>query len=170
MSTRVLVAFATRYGSTQEVAQEVGAALREAGLVVDVRPLSEVRSLTAYEAVVVGAPLIMFRWHKDAHSFLARQRDALIQRHVAIFALGPVHEPHDEQEWRDSRMQLDKALEQYTWLKPMSVEIFGGKYDPEKLGFPLKMMAGKEPASDIRDWTAIRAWAGSLATRLQDEH
>ncbi len=80
MPTRVLVGYATRYGSTQEVAQEVGAALREAGLEVDVQPLGEVRSLAAYEAVVVGAPLIMFRWHKDAHSFLARQRDALMQR------------------------------------------------------------------------------------------
>jgi len=167
MATRVLVGYATRYGSTQEVAQEVGAALRGAGLEVDVQPLGEVRSLAAYEAVVVGAPLIMFRWHKDAHSFLMRQRDALMQRGVAIFALGPVHEPHDEQEWRNSRFQLDKALEQYSWLKPVRVEVFGGKYDPEKLGFPLKMMAGKEPASDIRDWTAINAWATSLAEKFQ---
>jgi menaquinone-dependent protoporphyrinogen oxidase len=167
MPIRALVGYATRYGSTQEVAQAVGAVLREVGLDVAVQPLGEVRSLTMYEAVVVGAPLIMFRWHKDAHSFLARQRDALIQRRVAIFALGPVHEPHDEQEWRDSRLQLDKALEQYTWLKPVALEIFGGKYDPEKLGFPLKMMAGKAPASDIRDWTAIRAWTTSLAEKLQ---
>ena len=116
MATRVLVSYATRYGSTQEVAQAVGAALREAGLAppragleVDVRPIGEVRSITTYEAVVVGAPLIMFRWHKDAHNFLARQRDALIQRPLAIFALGPVHEPHDEEEWRNSRDAARKS-------------------------------------------------------------
>jgi menaquinone-dependent protoporphyrinogen oxidase len=45
--------------------------------------------------------------------------------------------------------------------------MFGGKYDPAKLGFPLNKMAGKEPASDIRDWTAIRAWARNLVTKLE---
>jgi menaquinone-dependent protoporphyrinogen oxidase len=109
----------------------------------------------------------MFRWHKDAHNFLARQREALLKRSVVIFALGPVHDPHDEEEWRNSRSQLDKELSQYTWLKPAALEMFGGKFDPEKLGFPLKMMAGKEPASDIRDWEAIRLWATGLAAKLE---
>ena len=43
----------------------------------------------------------------------------------------------------------------------------GGKHDPTKLGFPINRLAGKEPASDLRDWTAIRAWAGDLAAKLQ---
>ena len=167
MPIRVLVGYATRYSSTQQVAEAVGAALRESGQAVDVRPLQEVRSLTEYDAVVVGAPLFMFRWHKHAHSFLSRHREALMKRGVAIFALGPVHEPHDEQEWRDSRAQLDKELAQYPWLAPLMLEMFGGKYDPEKLGFPLNMFAGKEPASDIRDWTAIRLWATGLAEKLE---
>jgi menaquinone-dependent protoporphyrinogen oxidase len=183
MPIRVLVGYATRYGSTQQVAEAIGATLREpglsppraglapprAGLAVDVQLLREVRTITEYDAVVVGAPLFMFHWHKEAHSFLSRQREALMQRRIAIYALGPVHEPHDEAEWRDSRVQLDKELAQYPWLAPLMLEMFGGKYDPEKLGFPLKMLAGKEPASDIRDWTAIRQWANSLATRLRGE-
>jgi len=45
-------------------------------------------------------------------------------------------------------------------------EMFGGKYNPEKLRFPIKLFAGKEPASDLWDWTAIRAWASSLAAKL----
>jgi menaquinone-dependent protoporphyrinogen oxidase len=40
--------------------------------------------------------------------------------------------------------------------------MFGGKYDPAKLRFPVNLLAGKEPASDLRDWTAIRAWAADL--------
>jgi hypothetical protein len=43
----------------------------------------------------------------------------------------------------------------------------GGKYDPTYLCFPLNLFAGKEPASDLRDWAAIRAWAGNLVTPLQ---
>ena len=166
MSTSVLVGYATRYGSTQEVAEAVAATLREGGLAVDLQPLREVRTLAGYGAVVVGASLYMYRWHKDARRFLSRHREALTERPVAVFALGPTHDPHDEEEWGDSRAQLDKALTKFPWLKPVALELFGGKYDPARLRFPLNLLAGKEPATDIRDWTAIRAWAGDLAAQL----
>jgi menaquinone-dependent protoporphyrinogen oxidase len=162
MSSSVLVGYATRYGSTQEVAEAVAAVLREGGLEVDVQPVKNVRTLAGYKAVVLGAPLFMFHWHKDALNFLSRHQKALTERPVAIFALGPVHDPHDEQEWKDSRTHLDKELAKFPWLKPAALKIFGGKYDPTKLGFPLKLFAGAEPASDIRDWTAIRTWAAEL--------
>ena len=166
MSTSILVAYATRYGSTQEVAQAIASILRESGLVVDQKPLREVRSLEAYRAVVLGAPLFMFRWHKDTHKFLSRHQKALQTLPVAVFALGPVHDPHDDKEWADSRTQLDKELAQYPWFAPIALEIFGGKYNPEALRFPLKMFAGAEPASDIRDWDAIQTWAGDLVSRF----
>jgi menaquinone-dependent protoporphyrinogen oxidase len=52
------------------------------------------------------------------------------------------------------------------WLKPFALELFGGKYDPARLRFPDSLFASL-PASDVRDWTAIRAWAGGLAAKLQ---
>ncbi len=167
MPEKVLVAYATRYGSTQEVAEAVAATLKENGFTVDLRVLREVRKLEGYQAVVLGAPLFMFHWHKDALGFLGRQQAALAQMPVAIFVLGPVHEPHDEAEWKSSWEQLEKELAPFPWLEPVALEMFGGKYDPEKLGFPLKMFAGKEPASDLRDWEAIRRWAGEVGEKLQ---
>ena len=164
--TTVLVGYATRYGSTQEVAEAVAAALGEHGLAVDLKPLREVNALDGYGAVVLGAPLFMFRLHKDALGFLSRQREALAARPVVIFALGPTHDPFDAQEWQDARAQIDKDLAQFPWLTPVALELFGGKYDPGKLRFPIKQLAGKAPASDIRDWDAIRDWAGSLAATL----
>ena len=166
MSTSVLVGYATRYGSTQQVAEAVAQTLRAAGLPVELKPLREVRSLEAYRAVVLGAPLFMFHLHKDALDFLSRHRKAIANLPVAVFVLGPVHDPHDDKEWQDSRLQLDKELAKFPWFSPLTIEIFGGKYDPTALRFPLKMFAGAEPASDIRDWDAIRAWAESLAPRL----
>jgi len=77
VSDSVLVAYATRYGSTQEVAEAIGETLREQGLGVEVRPAREVRTLEGYDAVVLGAALYMYRWHKDARRFLSRQRKAL---------------------------------------------------------------------------------------------
>jgi menaquinone-dependent protoporphyrinogen oxidase len=170
MCSLVLVGYATGYGSTQEVAEAVAATLREAGLGVDLQPLRTVSTLEGYGAVVLGAPLFMFRWHKDALRFLSRHRKALVERPVAAFALGPTHEPYDEKEWQDSRAQLDKELAKFPWFKPAALEMFGGKYDPALLRFPLKMLAGKEPASDLRDWAAIRAWAANLKSTLFPIH
>jgi menaquinone-dependent protoporphyrinogen oxidase len=134
MTAPVLVAYATRYGSTQEVAETVAATLREGGIEVDVHPMQEVRTLEGYGAVVLGAPLYMGRWHKDAQGFLSQHREALTERPVAVFALGPLST--DEQEVRESRNALDEELEKYSWLTPVTVEMFGGRYDPSELASP----------------------------------
>jgi menaquinone-dependent protoporphyrinogen oxidase len=161
MSTSVLVAYATRYGSTQEVAEAVAATLRERGLEVDIQPMQKVRTLEGYRAVVLGAALYMSHLYKDARRFLSQHRKALTERPVAIFALGPLHT--DEKEWQISRKQLEKELAKFPWLAPVALELFGGKIDPAKLHFPFNHM----PAGDVRDWTAIHAWASSLAATLQ---
>ena len=167
MSASVLVASATRYGSTQEVAEVVASTLRERGLAVDIQPMRKVRTLDQYRAVVLGAPLYMFHWHKDALHFLARHRTALTARPVAIFALGPFHA--EEKEFQEVRGQLDKELAKFPWLTPGAIAIFGGKFDPEKLTFPHNLLPALKnmPASDVRDWTAIRAWASDLAAQFQ---
>jgi menaquinone-dependent protoporphyrinogen oxidase len=167
VSASILVAYATSSGSTQEVAEAVAATLREGGLAVDLYPMRDVRTLAGYSAVVLGAPLYMFRWHKDARHFLARYREGLRELPVAVFALGPFHD--DEKEWQEVRAQLDKELAKFPWLAPVAIEIIGGKFDPAKLRFPLNLLLALKqmPASDIRDWTAIRAWASTLATKLQ---
>jgi menaquinone-dependent protoporphyrinogen oxidase len=166
MPASILVGYATHYGSTRQVSEAIAEALRKGGLEVDVQPAREVRALAAYRAVVLGAPLVMYRWHADARRFLARHRKALAERPVAIFALGPTHVPYDKEEWIDSRAQLDKALAEYAGLKPVALEIFGGKFDPKDLRFPLNLLAGSEPAGDIRDWKAIQAWAERITPLL----
>jgi len=167
MSALVLVGYGSRYGSTQEVAEAVAATLHESGLAVDIQPLREVCTLEPYSAVVLGAPLFMFHWHKDALGFLTRYHRALIERPVAVFALGPTHAPYDENEWQASRAQLCKELEKFPWLAPVALEMFGGKYDPAYLRFPMNLFGGKAPASDLRDWEAIRSWALTLPQSLR---
>jgi len=167
MEEKILVAYASTYGSTQEVAEAVAAALREAGRTVDLRPMREVTSLAEYGAVVLGAPLYMFHWHKDALRFAARYREALQKLPVAVFALGPFNDKADE--WQEIRKQINSELAKFPWLTPAVVEVFGGKFDPDKLRFPYKLIPAlrQMPASDIRDWTAIGAWAKGLASILR---
>jgi menaquinone-dependent protoporphyrinogen oxidase len=166
MTGSILVAYATRYGSTKEVAEKIAATLREGGAVVDVQSVEHARSLDGYRAVVVGAPLYMFNWLKGARSFVARHRAALEKVPVALFALGPTEDKEDD--WRETRGQLDKVLAGFPWLKPVAVELFGGKFEPARLTFPYNLIPAlkKMPVSDIRDWDAIRSWASGVAKAL----
>jgi menaquinone-dependent protoporphyrinogen oxidase len=172
MSDKILVAYGSRYGSTKEVAEAIGKALIESGWDVDVQPAMKVSSIEAYGAVVLGAPLYMFAWLKDARQFLARHQAALVKRPVVIFALGPLND--NEKEKKEARQQLDKELAKFPWLTPVVIEVFTGKYDPAKLKFPLSLInllpaspLKGIPASDARNWAAIGAWAKSLGEKLQ---
>ncbi len=82
---------------------------------------------------------------------------------MVIFALGPLSASVAAK--RNSRRQLDSELAKYSWLKPVAVEIFAGKYDPSKpgLGFFERFI----PASDHCNWEAIRVWADALPVQLQ---
>jgi len=170
MAATVLIAYATRYGSTQEVAEAVGAQLRERGLAVEVRRAREVRSLDGLSAVVLGAPLYIGSLLREARQFLKRNRTALSQMPVALFVLGPVH---GGKELDGARTQLDTVLAKLSWLKPTTIEVFVGRYDPAQLRFPDSLLdvlpaspLHGQPAHDGRDWSAIRAWADTLPAVL----
>jgi menaquinone-dependent protoporphyrinogen oxidase len=84
-----LVAYATKRGSTREVAAEVARIIRQSGPEVEISPAREVKSLDRYGAVVLGGALYMGRWHKDARRLLKRYRSELASLPLAVFALGP---------------------------------------------------------------------------------
>jgi menaquinone-dependent protoporphyrinogen oxidase len=153
--TDVLMAYATKNGSTRQVAEAVTAAMREAGAQVTALPARQVReSAAGYDLVVLGAPLYSGRWHRDAHRFLKRHRRELAVVCVAVFGMGP--RTDTEEAWGRSRAQLDQALAKRAWLAPVAVTIFGGVDPPGR---------GKRPRRDLRDWQAIHTWATeTLAT------
>jgi menaquinone-dependent protoporphyrinogen oxidase len=160
MSRSVLVAYATKKGSVAEVAESIGATLRGQGLTADVRPAATVKSVDGYDTVVLGGALYMGRWHADAKRFLKRHHEALGQIPFAAFGMGPL--TMAEKDVTSARKQLDRALHAERDVTPFSVAIFGGVVDPAKLHFPFNRM----PASDARDWDAIREWAESLPAKL----
>jgi menaquinone-dependent protoporphyrinogen oxidase len=169
MEIKVLVAYASTHGSTQEVAEAIVATLRKNELAVDLQPARSVRTLEGYGAVVLGAPLYMFHMHRDALRFLAKHKKALTGGiPIAIFAGGSI-ESGEDVERQEVRKQLDQELAKFPWLRPLAVEVIGGKFDPTRLHLPWSLIPALRgmPPRDLRDWDAIRTWAGGLAVQLK---
>lgn len=161
----VLVAYATKFGSTREVADRVVARLLMAGAQAEALPAGEVKSLDGYDAVVFGGALYMFRLVSEGRRFLKRHRKVLTQLPLAVFALGPLEDT--ESQYFDARGHLDKTLVKLEGVTPVEVVVFGGVLNPDKLKFPYSNPGIKAMgASDLRDWTAIEAWADALPKKL----
>ncbi|PKL55421.1 MAG: flavodoxin, partial [Methanomicrobiales archaeon HGW-Methanomicrobiales-6] len=77
MADRILVAYATRYGSTAEVAEAIGEELRKAGITVDVQPVGEVQDLSPYRAAVIGSPIYMGKWLPESQVFIEKNQQYL---------------------------------------------------------------------------------------------
>jgi len=161
MKDAILVAYATKHGSTCEVAEAVARTLAEEGLVVEVEPAATVGDLSGYRGVVLGSSLYMGRAHPDARGFLKRHRAALSLVPLAVFGMGPL--TTEDKDVAGSREQLERALAKTPEVAPFSTEIFGGVVDPAELRFPFSHMA----ASDARDWEAIESWAHELAAAFR---
>jgi menaquinone-dependent protoporphyrinogen oxidase len=172
MLSSVLIAYATRGGSTAEVAQTMAAAMQEAGVPTEVLPVSQVNSLAGREALILGAPLYMGHFPKEFHQFLRLHREVLHGARPWLFVLGPTrNQPKD---FEGALSQAEKQLSRYPWLHPADLHIFGGRWNPQNVPFPFSLMLrlpgnplGKIPAEDIRDWAAIREWSLGIARRIK---
>ena len=153
----ILIAHATKKGSTHEVAEAIRDVLTGYGLRVDVVAARDVSSLDGYAGVVLGGALYFGRWHAAAGSFLRRLSDELSDLPLAVFAMGPT--TLDDEQVAGARAQLEAALEKAP-VTPDFVAIFGGVVDPTKFRFPLNRM----PATDARDWDAIHGFADQAAS------
>jgi menaquinone-dependent protoporphyrinogen oxidase len=58
----VLVAYASKHGSTEEIARFVTDRLRERGIDADAAPVQEVSDLSGVEAVVLGSAIYLGSW------------------------------------------------------------------------------------------------------------
>jgi menaquinone-dependent protoporphyrinogen oxidase len=166
---KVLVAYASKHGSTAALAEAVAKGLEERGLDVDLVEAGRVRSVEPYRGVVVGSAVYMGRWRPEAKRLLSRHRRALAERDLWLFSSGPVgDQPVDLADPKTDR-----------WLRPTKVKalgealgahdhvVFGGSV-AEDGGFMRRKMAQGTPPEhrDLRDWDAVRAWSGRVADVL----
>jgi len=170
MDVPVLVAYATKYGATAEIADKIGQVLRQAGLRADVLPADRAGDLTPYKAVVLGSAVYIGQWRKEAAKFLEANEKKLAGRPVWLFSSGPTGKGDPVELMKGWR--FPKALQpiaERTHARDMA--IFHGALDSKKLNLIEKWMIKnvKAPVGDFRDWDAITAWATAIADALKKE-
>ena len=168
MEGRILIAYATKYGATQEIAEKIGEVINQAGLSADVQAVKNVNDLSPYGAVVLGSAVYIGNWRKTAANFLKENAALLKEREVWIFSSGPVGDgdPIDLLDGWRLPGKLEPVVEN---IQPQDVVVFHGAVFETKMNFIEKWMMNNmgSPAGDFRDWKAITAWAQSIAEALK---
>lgn len=162
----VLVAYASKRGSTTEIAETVAATLRRSGLEVTLRSVEEVDDVDPYEAIVVGSAVYMKRWRGDARHFLKKHRKTLRKMPFWVFSSGPVGDPAED---NAESMESPKFAAKLEEMGVRDHVVFGGSVPREPQGFVEKAMVEGTPEQfrDRRDWGQIRAWAEGVAAELK---
>ena len=170
MGKQVLVAYATKYGATGEIAEKIRQVLQDAGLQADVSLVKEAPNMSAYDAVVLGSAVYMGGWRKEAVKFLKDNETALEELPVWIFSSGPAGEG-DPVELLDGWRLPEKLQPIADRIQPRDIAVFHGKVDIEKVSRLEKYMINtvKSPVGDFRDWEAITVWAQAIVDEIINE-
>jgi menaquinone-dependent protoporphyrinogen oxidase len=165
MTRKILVAYATRTGSTAEVADRIARHLCKAGLSAEARPVGEVTSLEGYSGAVLGSAVRYAAWLPEMTDFLSAERAALSAMPVAFFTMHMLALGDDPAAVAERAKYTARARELVTPIDEVFLE---GMIDPARLSFFDRMAVRlvKSPVGDRRDWGRIAAWADALAARL----
>jgi len=166
MKDRILVAYASKCGSTGQVAKTIGQTLADTGATVDVRPIKDVGDLGNYRAVVLGSAIRRGQWLPEASTFVTTHQQALRQVPTAYFTLCMALYQDTEENRRKAATYLEPVRQ---ILNPVEEGFFAGKMDYGKLSLVERLLITqvfKLPEGDFRNWSAIQTWAQALPARL----
>ncbi|NUK66661.1 flavodoxin [Streptomyces lunaelactis] len=164
MTTRILVAYGTKNGSTAGIASTIAEALSEQGLQAEARPAAEVIEPAVYDAVVLGGALYAGRWPRDAVRFARRHRRDLADRPVWLFSSGPLDASAGERDIPPVRGAARTA----ELLDARGHITFGGCLLDGARGRIARMIIKQGRGGDFRDTGQIRSWAQGVASELKE--
>ena len=170
---RILVAYASRYGSTAGVAEAIGEVLCRLGHQVDVRQAGKVKEVSPYQAAIIGSAIYAGKWLDEATELVKAQQPALARLPTAYFLACLTMKDDTPQARAKSLAYLDPLRKEAPAVLPLAVGLFPGAVDFKKMSFVHRAMlkAMGAPEGDFRDLAAVKAWSSqlgpALATRRQ---
>jgi menaquinone-dependent protoporphyrinogen oxidase len=163
----VLIAYASKYGSTKEIAEHIALVLRREGFEVTVSDAEAVSSLYPYNAVIIGSALYFDNWLPAASELLESFQDDLARKDVWLFSSGITGEGDFEKviDWSYPEALKDVIKT----IKPKAITLFGGKVDSNQLSLEdwLVNPGVRVEVGDYRNWVKIEAWAQTIADTLR---
>lgn len=167
MPMKILVTFASRTGSTAEVAERISKTFSDKGAIVDLLPMQNVADIDPYQAVVAGSAIQNRQWLPEAVQFIHKFKPALAQVPVAMFTLCMTLAMRDGEKYRPQ--VSDWVMPVRKLIHPVSEGLFAGVLDipkipslSDRLKFRLSVAFGVWSEGDHRDWDAINIWANDL--------
>jgi menaquinone-dependent protoporphyrinogen oxidase len=172
---KVLVGYATKHGSTAEVAQFIGNIFREHHLDATVMAVEQVQSVTDYDAFVLGSPVYASMWLTEMSQFLERFGNELAKKPV-YYWMNCIRVLEED--------GLTASLNEYVHKPTMEklgvrdIGVFAGKLDLNEIDWNERWTLAARyegdvlPASrsgDFRDWNTIREWAARVRDELTGE-
>lgn len=165
---KVLIAVASKHGSTREIALAITRELQGADIAVDILDLAagEITNIGGYDAIILGSAIYAGNWLPEAKLFAQKYHDELSRLPVWIFSSGPLGadnpQPHDDPEKLAVPMGQVRARDH---------RVFVGKVDPAELGLGERLIVKmvRAPKGDFRDWEEIKGWGRQIATQLHAE-
>jgi menaquinone-dependent protoporphyrinogen oxidase len=174
MQQEVLITYGSRSRSTKEVAEAIGATMKEAGVQVDVRPMEKLTSISDDTSLVMGTAFYGGHFPKEFRRFLKQFQRELGNVRPWIFVLVPAE--NEGKHFASAEEEARQELAKYPWLHTADVRVMGGSVNPRHLGLPFLISLAmklnpmrKVPASDVRDWDFIRRWAEAVAEHMKKE-
>jgi len=158
---KVLVTYATRTGSTFEIASTIAEVLRTMGATVDVKPVPAVHEIESYNAVIIGSAIRMSHWLPEAVAFVKTHRETLSHIPTAYFLVSGLLRDDTPAMRRKVLAFLDPVRK---ILKPISIGMFAGKIDFSRMdGLDRSIAEGiGSSEGDWRNWETIRQWTRDL--------
>ena len=165
MDHKVLIAYATRAGSTTEVAKKIAEVLTAKGLDVEVLPVKKVRDLSPYRAVFLGSAIRAAHWLPEAAEFVETNKAKLCEIPTAFFTVSLTMSEKTEANLKKVTAYVDPVR---IICPPKAEAFFAGKMDPKSLSITTRILikAMKTQHGDYRDWEAVRAWAEEAFSKL----
>lgn len=171
MKDKILVTYASRFGSTEGVARAIGQTLSEYGLNVHVLSMKDVNDLSLYKAVVAGSAINAGEWLPEAMQFLRKHRIELAKKPFAAFQVCMTLSMRNGEQYRNHVASWLAPVREL--VRPVSEGLFAGALDihkipsfTDRLKFHFSVLFGVWKEGDHRDWNAIRAWATELKPLL----
>jgi menaquinone-dependent protoporphyrinogen oxidase len=167
---KLLVTYASKHGSTAEIAKVIGDELHKRHYEVEVKSVEDVGSLAGYDAFVIGSAVYAGGWMKSAARFLRSNRDRLAGHPVWLFSSGPTGQG-DPNEIMDGWIFPENLKTVREKINPRDVILFHGKIDPDRLSATERMIikSVKATVGDYRDWLVVRGWVRRIDLDLKSD-